>query len=215
VAAIGYYVWHTQSETTKTLNTADSDTKSAATNTKKSTSAANTESLSGNVTYAVPANWEVAPDSALNSTAADRCDQSIDSTATCLDHSVLVLKSEGYTNSDQFLANISTYTKTNSDSLKEWFSNTANDGLGLGGETNSTITAITIDGQPAIKYEVLYPDDHEDRVSYAVVKGNVGVVIRSVLFSADHYSFKNTNNTDYTKYAPTIKALAQSVKFKS
>lgn len=129
----------------------------------------------------------------------------------CIDNTVLVLKNETYTNSDQFSVSVSVYRKDKQLSVRNWFYENGSNELGLGYGTNSTIKDLTIAGQHAVEYHDFYTN--EDRVSYAVSKNDIGVVVHSNTFKGDYSSYKNADNVDYRTYLPAIKALAESIRF--
>ena len=210
----GYFVAkHVNKKTTSTTtSTTNPPVTSTAPETSPNNSTTNTNIIkldSDSVELSLPTSFESVPDSTLSpSVRISSCTKTVDSTdAVCKDAAVLVLKSEGYTNTDQFQVKVSVYDKTDTKSVSDWLGQD----LGISNFTGASTTNLTIDGQAAIKYD--YPQTNEDWLYYAVVKDNIGVVVYADLFSGQHYSFQNSANINYYQYAPDVLSIAQSLNF--
>lgn len=135
------------------------------------------------------------------------CGQDVTSDVECLDHTMFVLKDEGFFNADQFQVNVAVFKKNNAKSSKEWF---IEDVLGVEGDSPWQ-EDINIQGRKAFKQIVLY-GPNEARFAYAVVSDKYGVLLRSTVFSGNHYSYEN--NKSYSNYNVDVEKIAKSIVIK-
>ena len=209
ITFVGYYIYNTKKNADAAYKAASTAAQASAPRTTRkaqpalssSTSSVRTLGSNGKTSYVLPDGWEVV--SAQSGPAkTSNCTKTITKDPGCIDVAVLVLKSEGYTNADQFHATISLYNKDPNQSVDAWFSS-----LGMGDGAKPPTDILAINGMPALKFVDSYTN--ESRISYAMTLGSYGVIVDSDLFSGDHYSFKTTNN--YLTYASVIDSLAHSV----
>ena len=201
----GYYVWHTQQQTNKTLDTAAATSQNSNHN-SVNINMNNLELAKGAVSLKYSDLW-VSGDNSYDATGQQQCaGKPVTSNELCVDSVLLQLKNEGITDTDHFGVLVNVYKRTNTDSLHQWFDSD----LGIPNGEQTAYKDITINRQPAIFFEGDYGKD-EARVYYAVSRGDYGVVLGSTFFRGQYYSYKNTNNIDYFKYRPDVEALAKSI----
>lgn len=155
------------------------------------------------VSYALPSDWEVAnPD---KNTAPPCGDAVTSNLPECTSNATLVLKKEGYVNTDHFYATISVFPISDNTSSSDFFNQTGENGLSGNG------TDLTINGISAYRYAAT-PDPNSSDIwlYYALAKGQVGVLVYCDLFSGNHYSFNTQNN--YLLYQNEVDAIAKSIE---
>lgn|GEM_PF-6254227 len=209
IGFVGYFVWHAKKNADQQYDSASKIASSSVTensqkNTQPSTSSEKLYTLvDSHVSFKLPSDWEVTS----QKEPSNGCYTNINSQATCADSALLVLKSEGYANGDQFDVQVSVFNKDDTKSAKDWFTDDLHDGE----DTNHTFDGFTTSaGLNGFKYVAPYTD--EQRTQYGVVNGKYAVTVYCDFFSGDHYSFKGT--TDYTVYQPEVEAIAKSIVIK-
>lgn len=202
----GYYVWHSQQQTNKTLDTAKNTSQNAAQNTPN-INMNNLDLAKGAVSLKYSDLW-VAGDNSYDPTGQQPCaGNPVTSQEMCVDNVRFQLKKEGLTDGDHFGVTVNVYKRTNADSLRQWFDSD----LGLPNGDPKPYRDLTISGQPALFYEGDYGKD-EARVYYAVTRSNYGVVLSSILFRGQNYSYQNKDNIDYFNYRSDVETLAKSIE---
>ncbi len=204
VVLIGVVGWLAYKNTHKTTiaNTASTTvTNSSNKSTTGSTTTTPKYYLDNNqVSFTLPSDWEV-----VKSPHSTFCGESVTSNLPkCTSAALLVLKSEGYVNPDQFYANIAVFPIANGTGATDFFQQTGNTGY------SGTTSNLTINGNPAFS-DVAHPDPSSSEIwlYYAITKGDIGVLVYSDLFSGNHYSF--TTNNNYLGYQSEVDTIAKSI----
>ncbi len=122
------------------------------------------------------------------------CGQSVLSKATCVDAATLVLQKDGDVNTDQFQVNIGVFDAAGHKDAKSWYLDylDASDGGQPDGHPSKTQESTT-KGLSSYFEQSDY-GANESRLGWGVVGANNGVVLKSILFKGDHYSFKTNND---------------------
>jgi|GEM_PF-6096766 len=157
--------------------------------------------LDGKVTFKNDKAWKTAT-GGYYSKESGKCGQGADSNAVCLDHLMLIPSNETFTNPDQFQVNIGVFDGTDL-SPQEWLMKNADQG----GE-NAKTSISKINGFDSYRYEVNY-GDNETRLSYAIKLDKNIVLVSSILFNGDHYSYKN--DKDYRSMIKNVDELVGSI----
>jgi len=207
IAGTAYYVWQRNSndkpstETNQAASNSDQNTVSTPNEQKQPTFSL----MNGKVTLGDDATWKAATGGYF-SVESGRCGQAVTSDVTCLDHKMLILSSEQFSNPDQFQVNVSVF-KSGGLSVKQW-------DVDKGGKASSeTIEVNGITGQvTTADYSDPVTKEQDIRVSYVFPWGDKMIVISSTFFNSDHNSFKNEK--DYTQYQPTVRELVETLEVK-
>ncbi len=217
IGTVGWLVYKNHHKTTTAAITTTLSTKpttSTTTKTPTSTTSSTPQKYfldNNQVSYTLPSGWEVAtPPSNLE----PPCGNSFLSTLSkCNDEAILVLKSDGFTNPDQFYVEISSFPLNNNMTAQNFFN-----ALGLAGTDNQVLsTNLTINGNSAYEYSATLPassdgQSNEIIYNYALTSGNLGVLVSADLFSGNHYSYVTTNN--YLGYGNAVGKMANSISIK-
>lgn len=207
LGGVGYYIW--QRDDSKTQSSTSSEPTTSHTDKSNTVQSEPTVKffslLDGKVTFTDDTTWKKA-EGGYFSEENNRCGQGVTSDLICLDHQMLILSSEKFTNPDQFQVNIAVYER-NGLSIEEW-------GIEKGGESSSeTIKVSGLTGQvTTADYGALTPAEKDLRVTYIFPWDDKMIVVTSHLFYGDNYSFKS--NKDYTTYQPKLRELVESLEVK-
>ena len=165
-----------------------------------------TKLANGSVAVMVPSLWKPATGGYF-SVSSGRCGQTVyaASQLKCVDHLMLILKAETFTNPDQFHVDISVFERPTGGSAGDWLASTGNTS-----EVGGKLSFLAAHGHTIAKYSVGYGDS-ETRVYYGIVSDKYGVLITAIAFKGDYYSYKNTANVNYLTYLPDIEMLAKSI----
>lgn len=203
VVFVGYYVWHTQKQTDKTLNTALQTSQNTV---NKSSPALQKLSLaSGSVTLNVPTGWDtVTAPTVAPATTACRYSAFESSSVVCQDAKLVMPSSFNKDPNSPFSAYVSVYSTTNADP-QSWFNDDFGGGSPDSSDANDTVSTAKISGYSALYWEQKVSDSngkYQDEHYILYSSGKIVYVYSRVL----------NNDSDYNKYLPNIKAIANSVK---
>ena len=120
----------------------------------------------------------------------------------------LSLEDEEFTSSDQFRVDVSVFEKTDDLSSDEWHQQKLF--FGVDGKLTSK-EQMTINGFDVTRYEADYSEgaSKEIRITYILVKDDIGIRLATALFDGDHYSYENSR--DYLVYEEEIDAIVRSI----
>jgi hypothetical protein len=206
VTIVGFGGWYVWDKNKKDDNTNKSD-KTLQNNKEEEKPVKETISLlDGRVNFVDDGSWKVAT-GGYWSLENGRCGRDTGFDEGCLDHKMLILANETFTNPDQFQVNISVFKNDGAPgtSLEQWID------LDVGpGGTNPKRTYPTFGGHKAYRYEVAY-DESDVRLVYGITFEDKIVVIRSNFFEGNHYSYKSANN--YLPLLSQVDKLVESISF--
>lgn len=206
----GYYVWHTQKgDKSKSGPHVTSENAAKPVSPAPASDNAMLTLADSTVSLTYPKNEWVADTSAPSGPGGLKlCGQAVISDAQCKDFAAFYLAKEGITDSDHFYVSVGVFDTGNSTTAKD-FLNYVGDILANGDGSPATTSQTTINGNPAYYLQADYGSDGQD-LYWAILGKNEGVVVSTVLFSGNHYSYQTTNN--YFTYKPDVENIVSSIK---